>query len=800
MFFDSKEKILRVDAGTLVRLASLGAVSVPDGEEESVCFADEKNTRLLFPGAAPLPLKATFPLYEGMTCEVSATAYRVPEENAICLCFVSENDPRHLPAHASRLCRGMVYAAAHLFSPDTAVSVKWKIYSPVYADVTENEERVSHADAAAFFAKLLSALAADATHEVDRVTRRLPSMAAAAFPYAEVREGQKDLMSAVYGAAKRGGTLFACAPTGTGKTMAVLFPAVRVLGNRYAEKIFYFTPKTTSANAARDAISLLRERGVLLRGVLLTAKERICDGRRERGSCNGCPCKNNAAEEGKAAEELLALDTPVVTEKELLAAAARHGVCPYELSLRYSRYADVVIGDYNYLFDPRAYLRRYFSQSGKYIFLIDEAHNLPDRAREMYSGTLDRDALSALAALFADSAPAREQIAALSGAFEKTAAELLQGEMREDENGQPVGFAATAVFPEKLVAALGKTVDALLPAVRRLRPGEDAQAEEKRSAVFALRDLYDKAAYYDERFRTYALCEGDKLSVRLFCVDPSAQIAMRVDKGISAVFFSATLSPMEYYRSVLYGNRPAAEIEAPSPFSPDALCVGVLDKISVRAVAREETMPELARVIGTVMREREGNYMVFCPSFAYMEKLAAAFHTLAPRAAIAVQGRHMSVKERAEFLARFAPRTHGHFVGFCVTGGIYAEGIDLCGDRLIGAIVVGVGLPQVSAERELIGAYYQDKYEEGKEYAYLYPGMNRILQAAGRVIRRESDRGVIVLVDDRFRDPACYRIFPALWHDLRYAGDRKSLSELLRRFWRRVDEEQATPPDDQSNE
>jgi Rad3-related DNA helicase len=216
-----------------------------------------------------------------------------------------------------------------------------------------------------------------------------------------------------------------------------------------------------------------------------------------------------------------------------------------------------------------------------------------------------------------------------------------------------------------------------------------------------------------------------------------------------------------------------------------------MDKISVRAAAREETLSEIAKVIVTAMKPRKGNYMVFCPSYDYMEAVAKAFHTLTPKTPMAVQRKGMTTEEREAFLKNFTEEGKGYFVGFAVSGGIFSEGIDLAGRRLIGTVVVGVGLPGISAERELISSYYGDLYGEGKEYAYLYPGLNRILQAAGRVIRREEDRGIAVLIDDRLRDEACRRAFPSMWKGLKYVGDRPSLTALLTRFWQTVDEQEA---------
>ena len=402
----------------------------------------------------------------------------------------------------------------------------------------------------------------------------------------------------------------------------------------------------------------------------------------------------------------------------------------------------------------------------------------------MYSAELSIPHLLEAEALCRDmSSPILPLLSRLIAETEGVIDQMLKDELRPDAKGEKVGFAYQSEMPLSLFSLMEEVAEKAEKVIFGLSANKDAKSQLLRESLYRLLSVYNTLVRYSDGYLTYALQENGEKKIKFYCIDPSEEINERLDKGDSAVFFSATLSPAEYYRSVLTGRRPALSIEAPSPFAEENLCVGIMDKVSVRASAREESLMEVAKIIATTLRERQGNYMVFCPSFAYMERVAAAFRQLAPRVTVEVQRRHMTQKEREAFLDHFKPREKGYFVGFCVTGGIYAEGIDLVGERLIGAIVIGVALPQVSPERELISLYYNDKCEMGKEYAYLYPGMNRILQAAGRVIRREDDRGVVVLIDDRFRSPVCRRVFPQGWHGLKYAGNRESLSALLHRFW-----------------
>jgi Rad3-related DNA helicase len=301
--------------------------------------------------------------------------------------------------------------------------------------------------------------------------------------------------------------------------------------------------------------------------------------------------------------------------------------------------------------------------------------------------------------------------------------------------------------------------------------------------VYELRDLAGRMSLYSSKYRSFISREGDELSYRALCLDPSEILGERLSLGGSAVLFSATLTPTDYYRTVLGGRDTDEQLDLPSPFDPEHLCVAVLDKISTRYSDREASLLAVARAILTAVKAKPGNYLVFCPSFAYLKALSGAIARLAPRLPLICQRQQMSGADRAEFISRFSEGNKSALVGLAVLGGIFGEGIDLTGRRLIGSIVIGVGLPQPTPEREAICAYYEDTLESGREYAYHYPGMNRVLQAAGRVIRREDDRGIILFIDDRYGEPLYREMIPAHWRSLKYVGDLASLTHLLERFW-----------------
>ena len=697
-------------------------------------------------------------------------------------------DARYLPKEILSRLRGEGYAMAHLFFDafPTAASVT------LCLSVRGNDggedvplcESVTRARAARFFVRLRDAAAGVAAFEIARA-KRLHGLQKLPFPYRDMRTGQRDLMNAVYRTVRRGGRLFACAPTGIGKTAAVLYPALRALGEGDTDRIFYLTPKGTTALAAADALRRFRRAGAAVYGICLAAKERLCP--------HGCACRTDkgacpvaragGAQEETAARALLALDLPVLGEEEVRRTAAAHAVCPYELSLRYSMFCDVIIGDYNYLFDTRAYLRRYFDKEGNYCFLIDEAHDLPDRAREMYSAALSLSTLVTFEEqVRPESAALADAVRAAADAFRHTVAPLRNERTYTDKAGNVCAFASEKSAPEALMMALSALLSAC-EAVMGDRRVPYPFRRTVREGYYTFRDFLTRSGYYDSRYETFLMREGDAYTVRVVCLAPARAVDACLSRGRSAVLFSATLEPMEYYRALLGGARGSTELQLESPFDPGHLCVSVMDKISTRYADRRESAAQIAAAVAAMTDARVGNYFVFCPSFQYMEEIVAVYRTLRPHVQTVVQARHSTPREREVFLSHFAEAPTKTLLGFGVTGGVYAEGVDLSGTRLIGAAVVGVSLPQPSPERDAMCAYFDDLYERGKEYAYAYPGMNRVLQAAGRVIRGEEDRGVLILLDDRFAEPLYRRAIPHQFHGLKYVGDTHTLSVLLRRFW-----------------
>ena len=699
------------------------------------------------------------------------------------LVFLTDEDPTAPSPGAVRAARGEGYLLAALCEGGALprLSITYKNLETGAQHTVE--ETLTRARVDRFLERAAAAVSVYASSEIARVRRRLPLQRTLRFPYGERRLGQEELMSAVYRAVSRGERLFASAPTGIGKTVSTLYPAVRAMGEGRCDKIFYLTAKATAARMAAGTAELLGKDGAI-RTVLLASKERICP---QHGiPCReGVPCertRDGGAREDLAAAELLSLDRPLIGPEEIAEVAGRYGVCPHELSLRYSMTADVVICDYNYLFDPAVRLARYFALGGRWCFLVDEAHNLADRVRDTYAVSLSEAAVRELP-LPREGEAAGEAAAARDALLAYLREELRPtGERGEDGRVSEV----RRRLPEGLVPRLRALYDPLGKLVR-LR----GLAREVRRAIrafyYELKTLLDIFGVYDEGFRLRLSDGGEGLTLETLCLDPAGVVDRALGDGRSAVLFSATLSPTPYYRDLLGGGN-AEMLELPSPFERDNLGVAVLDKISTRYADREATLPEVAGAVAVTARARRGNYMVFCPSFAYAEGLRRALAATAPELRTILQGRTMTAADRAAFLLEFEDPARP-VVALCVLGGIFGEGVDLIGRRLIGAVIVGVGLGSPDPLREEIAGYYQERSESGFEYAYLYPGINRVLQAAGRVIRDEGDVGTVVLIDDRFGVPPYRGLLPGHWRGLTFAGNNRSLAEFLRRFWARHSEE-----------
>lgn len=589
------------------------------------------------------------------------------------------------------------------------------------------------------------------------------------FPY---REGQRDLVASVYRTILRKKKLFIQAPTGVGKTMATVFPAVRAVGEGLGEKIFYLTAKTIMRTVAEQAFSLLKEKGLLYKTITLTAKEKICFC--EEAECNpdACPYAKGHFDRVNDAVFDLITHSGDWSREVLEEQAKKHMVCPFEMSLDVSDWADAVICDYNYAFDPQAHLKRFFSESGKgeYLFLIDEAHNLVERGREMYSASLYKE----------DLLEVRKMVKAEDPKLAKGLSECNQQFLelkRECEHYQILKSVSHIAL--KLMNVLSKLEDYL----------EECKDAEKKKRVldfyFAVRSFFNIHDIMDENYVIFSeMMEDGRFQIKLFCVNPAVNLQNYLEQGNSTIFFSATLLPVHYYKKLLSVEKDDYAVYAHSSFPQENKFLFIGTDVSTRYTRRgESTYQRFARYIAVMAEQKKGNYMAFFPSYRFLEEVHTCFLECVDHEVDSIcQVSYMDEEQREEFLEEFEQEREKSLVAFCVMGGIFSEGIDLTDDKLIGAVIAGTGLPQVCTEREILKQYFNAADMDGFDYAYLYPGMNKVLQSAGRVIRTESDRGVILLLDDRFRAMRYREVFPREWQQYQL-GSVKNLEQEIRTFW-----------------
>lgn len=591
------------------------------------------------------------------------------------------------------------------------------------------------------------------------------------FPYS-YREGQKKLVSDVYRTILRKKILFIQAPTGVGKTLSTVFPAVKAVGEGLGEKIFYLTAKTITRTVARDTFALLAESGDQGKVLEITAKEKLC--LCEEMDCNpvNCPyAKGHYDRVGEAVFDLITREN-VLTREVFLDQAESFCVCPFELCLDTSLWCDVIICDYNYVFDPNVYLKRFFAEGtkGEYLFLIDEAHNLVERGREMYSAHLTKESLLRQKKLLKQYSKKLEQ------RLESCNRQMLEWK-RECEDYQIYDTTGSFIFQ---LMQLGAELDKFL----QTHP-EFPERKEVSDFYLNLRHVLNIYDCVDENYVIYTdFHEEGEFCLHLYCVNPAANIQERLDRGLSSIFFSATLLPIQYYTSLLTTDTDHYAVYATSVFSQEQKLLLVGRDVSSLYTRRNEIeFRKIAAYIHQMVQHKPGNYMVFFPSYKMLDQVYDAFLPLNLGQVDCIrQTVGMSEAQRDAFVESFAKNT-GALVGFCVLGGIFSEGIDLKGEQLIGVIIVGTGLPQICTQREVLKQYYQEEKGCGFDYAYLYPGMNKVQQAAGRVIRTAEDRGVIALLDDRFLRRDYQALFPREWQDYQICN-LEQLSEKLAEFWK----------------
>lgn len=680
-----------------------------------------------------------------------------------------ENLKEPIAVHrAQAMCYGWIYAEKQNLD---SIGIQMTYANLDTEEIRRFHERLTREELEIWYGNLLDAYHKWISWQIKWKKERNASMEKLEFPFA-YREGQRQMVSSVYHSISSGKQIFIQAPTGVGKTMSTIFPAVRAVGEGKGETVFYLTAKTITRTVAEEAYGILQEKGLRFKVLTLTAKEKLCFC--EKTECNpqNCPCAEGHYDRINDAVYELWTTQNTYDRETLRNHAEKWNVCPFEMSLDLALWVDGVICDYNYVFDPNVHLKRFFGEGvkGNYIFLIDEAHNLVERGREMYSAAICKEDILEVKKKVKNYSPG------LSRALEKVNRQLLELKKTCEKYEILENPGAVSLGMLQVMGELDKFLE---------EPPNEEVVDEILDFYFCVRDFLNIDELVDENYVVYTENgEDGKFWMKLFCVNPAANLGAFLGKGISTVFFSATLLPMTYYRKLLSVREDDYGIYVQSPFDRKKRCILIGYDVSSRYTRRNyEEYRRIAEYIARTIWQKKGNYMVFFPSYRLMEEVKEVYETefSVDWVRCISQTSGMNEQEKEEFLEEFSSQD-GTLVGFCVMGGIFSEGIDLMGDRLIGAIVVGTGLPQIGTEREILKNYYDTRGENGFDYAYRYPGMNKVLQASGRVIRTQEDIGMILLLDERFRNTDYRPLFPVEWTDRKFCTI-ENIEDILSGFW-----------------
>lgn len=681
-----------------------------------------------------------------------------------------------IPVHrAQAMCYGLIWGEKERISE---IHIQMT-YAHLETEETRRfREDFSIEELKGWYQKLLDAYHKWIAYSLNWKKERNASMKDLQFPF-PYREGQRDIVSGVYHTVSSGKTLFVQAPTGVGKTMSAIFPSVRAIGEGKGETLFYLTAKTITGTVAQEAFHILREKGLKFKVTAITAKEKLCFQDTPECTPEKCPyAKGHFDRVNDAVYELWTTEE-VYSREVIRAHAEKWQVCPFEMCLDLSIWVDGIICDYNYVFDPNVHLKRFFGEniSGDHIFLIDEAHNLVERGREMYSAGISRQSLVALRKKI------RKRFSKLARTLDKANRQMMELEENLAETGKGYQVLSNpGVLPITFLTISGE-----LEEILEEKELEEELRREILEFYFIVRDFLNVSELVDENYVVYTENSAEEgFRLRLFCVNPAENLGEYLKKGKSAIFFSATMFPMLYYRELLTTDRDAYGIYVQSPFPKENRRILIGSDVSSRYTRRNRA--EYQKIAGYIARcvwQRQGNYMVFFPSYRLMEDVLQVYEEefSVDWVRCVCQTPDMTEQEREGFLEEFQER-EGTLVGFCILGGIFSEGVDLTGESLIGAVIVGTGLPQIGSQREILKEYYDKKNHCGFDYAYRYPGMNKVLQAAGRVIRTKEDKGVILLLDDRFWDRDYQEIFPREWQD-RTGCRLDTVEGAVETFWKR---------------
>ncbi len=674
---------------------------------------------------------------------------------------------------AQLMCYGLMYCAEN---STNFITLRLTFYNYDDDDIKTIEKEYTFTQLRTWFDELLASHVKWAKLIYEHKMKRNASLRELKFPFNEFRSGQRELSVKIYRCIRAGKRLFAEAPTGIGKTVSTLFPSLKALGEGEGDKIFYLSAKNSGAITAEDCLRLFFDKGALIKYCSLTSKEKICP--RDR-NCLPSACEYSKGHYDRVNEAIFDLvsNNYIINRQIIDEYARKYKVCPFEFQLDVSLFCDAVIGDYNYAFDPRAKLQRYFSDGGDYIALVDEAHNLVDRAREMYSGSLSMLFLKKFSKHLKGIRRLQTRLTKCVNVLKKYRQALEASEKAQKK----------VMIGENDVEPFRSFCDAY-----RKFLSEDGYEEEKKNTL----ELYFEISFFVEIFDTESVfqedyidfCENaeDDTILKLYCADPSNQIKLACGKMRSSIFFSATMTPSEYYIKMLGADMDEDEvISVPSPFPEENLLLCICKNVSTRFKDRQSSIETVIEIIYQSCSQKTGNYFVFFPSYTYMREVYDEFCAVYPEIKTAIQEPSMTKEERDEFLCGFVKNPKETLVAFALCGGVFSEGVDLTGDRLSGAVIVGTGLPGLSFERDMLKEHFDKSIGEGLgyNYAYTYTGLNRVYQAGGRVIRTKDDKGFVILVDDRYGKISHRRTFPSLWKNVKMLLTPEKAGETIKQFW-----------------
>lgn len=670
---------------------------------------------------------------------------------------------------AQAKCYGYFYCSDNKLEK---ISIQLTYYNIENEETKYFRKEYTHIKLRDFFHNLIEIYFNWAEFSIKWQNKRNASIKEMNFPFESYRKGQRELAVRVYKSIIDSKKCFAQAPTGIGKTISTLFPAIKAMGEDQTSKIFYLTAKAIAREVAEKSIKLLRNNGLSFKSVTLTAKDKICF--KEKAKCNPDYCQYARGYYDKINMVLYELlcNEDEFTREIIEKYSFKYGICPFELSLDLTIYADAIICDYNYLFDPTVYLKRFFENNGEYTFLIDEAHNLVDRGRDMYSMTLYKKPILEL----------KKQFKLKDKKIYRLLDKLNTFMINIRKSCEEHGYYITKEEPTELYSLLRVFIEVTEEYIK-----EDplVENEELIQLYFDAHSFLKIGELYDERYITFCEKSLDDVFIKLFCLDPSKLLKEMMKKGKASVIFSATLLPMDYFKELLGGNEEDYYVKLASPFDKNNRRIIIANNISTKYAYRQKSLNKIVDYLSAFVDNNVGNYIIFFPSYKYMEEVYNEFVERHPLVKTAIQNNSMSEEDKEEFLKQFKESPKETHLAFCVLGGHFSEGIDLIQDRLIGVVIVGVGLPQIGIERDIIKEYFDEKEGMGFQYSYVYPGIIKVFQAVGRCIRTEKDKGAILLIDERFTTRIYERLYPNDWFPNIKVRNINELNDILSDFWGR---------------